>query len=213
MKKETKTIILGVMITLLLLILVIALLYFIYYHKEKNRNTDKTNTSSMNENYNINYSHSSNSQISEENNTNTDDNSNTEQNNKQNNDSENNDKKVTVYIFRGEGCPHCESVIEFMTSIFNHYDYLEVKSLEIWYHEDNSLLARKVAEKFNVELTGVPFIVIGSEYQVSGFATSMEDELKEAIVSAYQNDAYQDVVEELIEQNNYDLMIENLKEN
>lgn len=111
------------------------------------------------------------------------------------------DNKVNVYLFRGEGCPHCKEAESFFSSLDKDEEYSKYYKLvkyEVWYNEDNAKLMNDVAKKLNTEASGVPFIVIGNKYY-SGYASSMDSELKEAIKSAYENDSYKDVVKSVIE--------------
>lgn len=108
------------------------------------------------------------------------------------------DKKINVYLFRGEGCPHCEEAIEWFNDTLSkdeeYSKYYKLVEFEVWYDEDNSKLMSEVAEELGTQASGVPFIVIGDKY-FSGFSsTSSPDELKEAIKNAYENKDYEDVV-------------------
>ena len=108
------------------------------------------------------------------------------------------DKKINVYLFRGEGCPHCEEAIEWFEGTLaedeEYKDLYELVKYEVWYDENNSELMGKVAEQLGTEASGVPFIVIGDEY-FSGFSASASPEkIKTAIKDAYDNDKYQDIV-------------------
>ena len=107
-------------------------------------------------------------------------------------------KKINVYIFRGEGCPHCEEAIEwFEGTLANDEEYKNLYKLvkyEVWYDESNADLMDGVAKELGTEASGVPFIVVGEKY-FSGFsAESSPEELKNAIKEAYDNEDYQDVV-------------------
>lgn len=109
------------------------------------------------------------------------------------------DKKVNVYIFRGEGCPHCEEAIEwFENTLSNDSEYadkFELVKYEVWYDEDNSNLMDEVAKELGTEASGVPFIVIGDKY-FSGFSAEQSPEkIKNEINEQYNNKEYQDVVE------------------
>lgn len=105
-------------------------------------------------------------------------------------------KKINVYLFRGEGCPHCAEAEEFFDSLSKDEEYskyYKLVSYEVWYDEDNANLMNETAKKLNTEANGVPFIVIGEKY-FSGYASSMDDEIKTAIKEAYENDKYTDIV-------------------
>lgn len=107
-------------------------------------------------------------------------------------------KKVNVYIFRGEGCPHCEEAIEWFEGTLaedeEYKDLYELVKYEVWYDESNSELMQAVAEQLGTEASGVPFIVVGDKY-FSGFSAQQSPEqIKTAIKEASENSKYQDIV-------------------
>lgn len=114
----------------------------------------------------------------------------------------NTNKKVTLYLFRGSGCPHCEEAIEFLESIIDDYPYLEVQTLEVWHNKNNKELMDAVSENLDIEVSSsVPLIIIGDEYARRGFADGMENSLKKEIEKAHKNKDYKDIVKEVIKDN------------
>lgn len=114
----------------------------------------------------------------------------------------NTNKKVTLYLFRGSGCPHCEDAIEFLESIIDDYPYLEVQTLEVWRNKNNKKLMDIVSKKLDIEVSSsVPLIIIGDEYARRGFADGMENSLKKEIEKAHKNKDYKDIVKEVIKDN------------
>ena len=108
------------------------------------------------------------------------------------------DKKINVYLFRGEGCPHCEEAIEWFDGTLSkdeeYSNYYNLVKYEVWYNEDNNKLMADVAKELGTEASGVPFIVVGDKY-FSGFSpASSPEEIKKAIKNQYENKDYQDVV-------------------
>lgn len=119
----------------------------------------------------------------------------------------NTNKKVTLYLFRGLGCPHCEEAIEFLENIIDDYPYLEVQTLEVWRNKNNKKLMDIVSKKLDIEVSSsVPLIIIGDEYARRGFADGMENTIKNQIEKAYQSALYKDIVAEVLE-NNPDIQI------
>ena len=107
--------------------------------------------------------------------------------------------KVNVYIFRGEGCPHCEEALEFFDALSEDEDYkdlYELKTYGVWYDTENQQLMQDVADALGKEVGGVPFIVIGTD-SFNGYAASLDDKIKTAIKDAYESDDYKDVVNEV----------------
>lgn len=112
-------------------------------------------------------------------------------------------EKVKIYIFRGNGCPHCETaVVEFYELGDKYDDYLEVVSYEVWENSDNSLLASAVAKSLGHNLTGVPFIVVGDKY-MSGMPDGALNTLVNYALEFYQKADYKDMVKEEIKKGNY----------
>ena len=105
-------------------------------------------------------------------------------------------KKVNVYLFRGEGCPHCKEAEEWFDELKKDEEYSKYYTLvdyEVWYNEDNASLMEKVAKDLDTEANGVPFIVVGKKY-FSGFSKDMANDIKAAIKDAYNDKDYTDVV-------------------
>lgn len=98
-----------------------------------------------------------------------------------------NDKKINIYFFWGNGCPHCAAEFEFFESIQSEYgDYFTLNTFETWHDEKNKKIAKVFAAAMGDELTGVPYTVIGDKSFV-GFTESYESEILDAITSQYQN--------------------------
>lgn len=94
-------------------------------------------------------------------------------------------KKVNVYLFRGEGCPHCQEAEEWFKSIEGEYgEYFHIIDYEIWNNEDNAALMQDVAEARGEKAEGVPYIVIGNK-SWNGFAESYEGEIIDQIKSEF----------------------------
>lgn len=93
--------------------------------------------------------------------------------------------KVNVYLFRGDGCPHCQEAEEWFESIKAEYgEYFQIVDYEVWYNKDNSALMDQVAKARNEEVGGVPYIVIGNK-SWNGFTTDFGSEMLEQIKAEY----------------------------
>lgn len=109
-------------------------------------------------------------------------------------------KKVsepTVYIFHGDGCPHCADLLNWLNSYKSKKSFKTVK-YEVWNNKDNSKLMQKVGKYLNADAGGVPFIVIGDQTIVGFDESSTPDEFASLIDEAYNNIAknkYYDVIE------------------
>src|SRR5680860_265544 len=75
-----------------------------------------------------------------------------------------NNAPINAYLFHGEGCPHCAEERDFIyTNIIPNYPNLELKEYEIYKNRQNGLFLQKIAKKLNVNVSGVPFLIIGNE--------------------------------------------------
>lgn len=186
MKKETKIIIGGIIITLLILVLTFFIFYFIYNHKSQE---DKQVIS--NQDYSTNIDNNSSSE-----------NLNNDSNQSEKDPANTEEKQITVYLFRGEGCHFCENAIEFLKSIMNNYSYLEIKTYEVWKNQEDEELMHLVSQKLNIEIkNSVPLIIIGNNYAKRGFADGMKEGIKKEIETSYQNAEYQDIIKQILKEN------------
>ena len=95
---------------------------------------------------------------------------------------------VTIYFFRGEGCPHCAEAEEWFESIEEEYgDYFDIQDYEVWYDESNKELMNSVAEYMgrNTDNLGVPYMIIG-EHDYSGFDAKDTDTILNYIKEEYE---------------------------
>lgn len=97
-------------------------------------------------------------------------------------------KKVKIYFFRGEGCPHCAEAEEYFDSIKDEYgEYYEIVDYETWYNTENADLLQKVGNARDEKISGVPYILIGNK-SWSGYSSDMNDEIISTIKSEYEKD-------------------------
>lgn len=188
MKDTTKTIIIGVVITILVLILTIFILYKVDSKKLKDENTTNKN----------NYNNSTPTIKTDNNSNNT---TNTPSKNNETNtiikDDEKNDK-IILYMFHGSTCPHCVKAIETMKNEKNTtFKNVEIRTFEIYKNKVNSELYKKVTDKLKVNVNSVPYFVIGDYNRVGFNAEVLLKEYKKAL----NNKNYKDIISEVIKEN------------
>lgn len=89
--------------------------------------------------------------------------------------------KVNVYLFWGNGCPHCAEELSFLENMDEKYkNMINLYPFEVWYNEKNAELLDLFAEAKNEKVTGVPYIIIGSK-SFKGFGESLKDTLLKTI--------------------------------
>jgi thiol-disulfide isomerase/thioredoxin len=115
-------------------------------------------------------------------------------------------EKVTLYLFRRTGCPHCADEMTYLDTIAKKYK----NKLNIVVYDttqgDNAKLLEAVAKVLKVEVQGVPFNVIGSEH-IEGYAETLNETFENLFDESYENQV-KDIVKEVLAKGKY----ENLKE-
>ena len=99
---------------------------------------------------------------------------------------------VTLYLFHGDGCPHCAEEIKFLNSIEGKYDNLEIVKYEVWYNDENATLLEKVKTGFDIKNNGVPTTVIGDTL-IMGYGDGTGSKIERAI-KYYSEEEYIDYV-------------------
>lgn len=108
-------------------------------------------------------------------------------------------EKVTLYLFHGDGCPHCADEIKFLDDIDGKYD-IDIVKYEVWNNDDNNVLMSGLKEKIGVP-GGVPFTIIGTDWYL-GYTDSVGKKMISSIEKFSESD-YIDVVK--MYQNNEDI--------
>lgn len=87
-----------------------------------------------------------------------------------------NENKISIYFFRGEGCPHCKNEERFLEVMKAEYPQLEINSYEVWYNEANREFLQKMTTAAGIKLTGVPVTFIDKKVFV-GFSENIGQEI------------------------------------
>ena len=99
---------------------------------------------------------------------------------------------ITLYLFHGDGCPHCAEEIKFLSSIEDKYDNLEIVKYEVWYNDENSEFLRTVKENYGVNNSYVPATIIGDTI-IIGYGNGTDSKIERAI-NYYSENKYTDYV-------------------
>ena len=81
---------------------------------------------------------------------------------------------VDLYLFWGDGCPHCAKEKSFLAKILPNYPSVKLNTYEIYHSQANVDLMQQSADKLNVDAGGVPFLIIGDKDFV-GYADGTTD--------------------------------------
>ena len=113
------------------------------------------------------------------------------------------DDKINIYLFRGDGCPHCQEFLEYVakTLVKDEGDKFNIVSFEVWQNKDNADLMEKAAKKLGEDGGGVPFFIIGKK-TFGGYSESMNEDIVNAIHETYESEDRYDILEVLDAQAN-----------
>lgn len=114
-------------------------------------------------------------------------------------------ENVKLYLFYGDGCPHCASEKEFLKILDDKYDNLDVTMYEVWYNEENANLMNETKSVLNKNNQYVPFTVIGEE-SFTGFNSSFEKAIENAVI-ACSNNKCRDIVDSVIKGEDIELSV------
>lgn len=103
-------------------------------------------------------------------------------------------EKINIYLFYGEGCPHCEELKNYLDSLDNkEKSYFNIYTFEVWNNSTNQQFMKDSAKYLNKEVSGVPFLIIGNN-TFEGYNESMNTKIEKAIKTEYKlngkNDYY-----------------------
>ena len=99
---------------------------------------------------------------------------------------------VTIYFFRGEGCPHCTAAEPFLEDLKEKYPEVAVEAYETWYNKSNSELFVSMSAACGTKVVGVPTFFIGHKPVIGfddaqGKGKEIEEEVKKCIVEGCIN--------------------------
>lgn len=93
--------------------------------------------------------------------------------------------KINIYVFWGNGCPHCEELFEFLEELTTKYTYFDIYAFEVWENEENGLLMDKFASALQDEVgRKVPYFIIGDQ-SFSGFNQAMQEQIETTITEKF----------------------------
>lgn len=102
---------------------------------------------------------------------------------------------VNLYLFHSQDCSHCAAERQWLDSIKNEYNNLNIYEYEVTRNKNNSELHEKVKERLSSTSQYVPFTVVGEEYWIG-----WNENNKNKIIEAIENYDYnkRDIVNEVI---------------
>ncbi|MBN1440270.1 MAG: thioredoxin family protein [Anaerolineales bacterium] len=93
---------------------------------------------------------------------------------------------VYIYLFWGEGCPHCAQAKPFLESLAQRDSRIVLRSYEVYYNPANHEIFAAVCRNGGIEARYVPTILVGIRYW-EGFSEQIAYEIQNAVSVCLQN--------------------------
>ena len=98
--------------------------------------------------------------------------------------------KPNIYIFWGDGCPHCKALAKFISKLpAETKKQVNIYSFEVWSNKDNKSLMKNFGKYLTQDVRGVPFMVIGDKI-FDGYSsgdTKTDQQILDAINTIIKN--------------------------
>ena len=96
--------------------------------------------------------------------------------------------KLNIYIFWGDGCPHCKHLAEFLGEKQSEIgDKISLYTFEVWKDKNNLSFLKSFGKFLGENPKGVPYIIIGNK-TYSGFSET-DEETKQEIIDLIKKEA------------------------
>ncbi len=98
------------------------------------------------------------------------------------------EEATILYLFWGDGCPHCEKEQKFLEELHARYPELEMRWFEIWEHRDFLKLADRLRKTYSIKAASVPMTFLG-EWSTVGYLSDATTgiEIEEQVVGCLKN--------------------------
>lgn len=93
--------------------------------------------------------------------------------------------KVVIYIFWGDGCPHCAEAKPFLEELTAKYKGVELREYEVWYNVQNQQIFTQIMQANGQTPGGVPAIFIGTNYY-EGYSKVYNENYEGVVVDCLQ---------------------------
>jgi glutaredoxin len=113
-------------------------------------------------------------------------------------------EKINLYFFYGDGCPHCAKEEVFLDQLEKENKNINVYRYETWNNRENAQLLVKIAKKMDVNVSGVPFLIIGDRTVVGFYDAETTGKKIKAIIDNYDIYGCRDVVAPILQNEHND---------
>ena len=94
-------------------------------------------------------------------------------------------EKVVLYLYWGEGCPHCEKEQKFLRELKRRYPKLVIRDYEVWKHPRNGAMFQQVMKAAGARSVGVPATIVGDRL-FFGFNEKVAKAVSEHVAACFR---------------------------
>jgi len=95
------------------------------------------------------------------------------------------EKEIDLYLFYGEGCPHCKEEKKWLETIKNKYN-IDFHYFEVWYDKEGQNALAQAEKLLESNATGIPYTVI-MDRKFTGFSSTTKHDIESAIQYCLKN--------------------------
>lgn len=95
------------------------------------------------------------------------------------------EEKAIIYLFWGEGCPHCAAARPVLQDLAKSTPNVELREYEIYNNPENQEVILKMAQSFGFEPRYVPTIFLGERYW-EGFSDEILSEIETTLAACLE---------------------------
>ena len=95
-------------------------------------------------------------------------------------------KELNIYLFHGDGCPHCRDEIAFLEDYLKDKDNIHLYKYEVWYDENNQEKIEEVGKITGAEANSIPYLVIG-DYVITGYSDGISKKIIKRVEHCLEN--------------------------
>ena len=89
-------------------------------------------------------------------------------------------KELNIYLFHGDGCPHCRDEIAFLDEYLKDKENIHLYKYEVWYDKNNQEKIEEVGKITGAEADSIPYLVIG-DYVITGYSDGISKKIVKRI--------------------------------